>query len=231
MDGYELVNIEGMKTIDTIYGPLEVDGFLKQIEAAEKIIEAYSSFNDKILRVQRGITRRAFRYKDESCDTKNELSNLKKFITDYKDKEPNKTYNVKVRYIDEYDDYGKLEEEPTWGEKFTNLFNVFDTLIKPSLTADNVVINTQPVKESVDKVSKWTRRGVIVSIVASVVSAIISITSFCFVHSDAVNALNFSKESSEKPTKVEIVQPQSINQSKENPPEVFTEEITDEIRP
>lgn len=161
VDSYKLVNIKGMKTIDTIYGLLEVDGFLKQIEAVEKIIKAYYSFNDKTLRVQRGITRRAFRYKDVSCDTENELSNLKKFITDYKDKEPNLKYDVKVLYIDKYDDYGKLEE-PTWGEKFTNLFNVFDTLIKPSLTADNVEVidksEIQPVKESVDNNTAWMIR-------------------------------------------------------------------------
>ena len=193
MDSYKLVNIEGMKTIDTTFGPLEVDGFLKQIEAAEKIIESYYSFNDKTLPVQRGIARRTFRYKDESCDTENELLNLKNFITDYKDKEPNQKYDVKVSYIDEYDDYGKLEN-PTWGEKFTNLFNVFDTLIKPSLTADNVQVVEKTVQvQGLDANTFWTAKGakatiagVVVAAITSIVGAFLTFYGIQVQHKDAV---------------------------------------------
>lgn len=171
--------------------------FLYELEAAEKVIEAYDNFNGKCPLGQKGIKQRVLSYKDNNYETGKEIENLKNFIIKYKDNEPDSLYNVKVPYIDKYDDYKEFDEnyeKPTWQEKFSHLFKVFEELIISSLTADDVKVVEKNIQvQGLDANTFWTaegakatKRGVWVAAISLVVTALITVIGIGVTHHDAV---------------------------------------------
>jgi len=182
----------------TQHGIISISDFLNEITDVEEIIKAYRNFNGDCPIGQKGISERFFEYQDEKFETMTEICNIKVFLIDHfvnKTTPPNKKYDYKIPYIDKYDMYSNLNN-PTWEEKVSNLFKVFEDLIIPSLTSDNIKVIEKSIVQGIDTNTSWTIRGVkwakravYVAIVAAIVTISVTLSGIIIAHRDAIKSL------------------------------------------
>lgn len=175
----------------TQHGIISISDFLNEITDAEDIIKAYRNFNGDCPIGQKNISERFFEYQDKKFETMTEIDNIKTFLIDHfvnNKTDPNKEYDYKIPYIDKYDMYSNLNT-PTWEEKVSNLFKVFEDLIIPSLTSDNIKVIEKPIVHSIDTNTSWTIKGVKWTKRAfwiAIITVIVTFLGIIIAHQDAV---------------------------------------------